>query len=129
MALTPTKLATSWDSAPDGKSITFHLRQGVKFQDGTDFNADAVKYNLTQLLSVKPELKPITSIDVVDNYTVRLNLSAYSNTLLYQLAWVDGLMESPTALQSHDATYMSTHLVGTGPFELINFTQGYFRGI
>jgi peptide/nickel transport system substrate-binding protein len=123
VGLVPTKLATSWDVAPDGKSVIFHLRHGVKFQDGTDFNAEAVKYNLTQLLTVKPELKPITSIDIVDNYTVKLNLSSYSNALLYQMAWVDGLMESPTALQSHESDYFSTHMVGTGPFELVNFIK------
>ena len=62
----PTKLATSWDIARDGKALTFHLRKGVKFHDGTDFNAEAVKWNLEQILKSKAELKIITSIDVLD---------------------------------------------------------------
>ncbi len=57
------ELATSWDVAPDGKSITFKLRQGVKFHDGTDFNADAVKFNYDPLLPPKsPILAGISSI-------------------------------------------------------------------
>lgn len=40
------RLAESWDIAADGKSITFHLHKDIKFHDGTDFNAEAVKYNL-----------------------------------------------------------------------------------
>ena len=119
--LVPTKLATSWDIAPDGKSLTLHLRQGVKFQDGTDFNAAAVQYDLNQELGVRPELNSVTSVDVVDNYTVRLNLSSYSNTLLWQLGWVAGLMESPTALQTHDKSWFSKNMVGTGPFEFVSF--------
>jgi len=43
-------LAESWTVAPDGKSITFNLRKGIKFHDGTDFNAEAVKFNLQQVL-------------------------------------------------------------------------------
>jgi peptide/nickel transport system substrate-binding protein len=68
-------LAESWDIAADGTSVTFHLRKGVKFQDGTDFNAEAVKFNLT---SWKPgssgavALASVTSFDVIDQYTLKL---------------------------------------------------------
>jgi peptide/nickel transport system substrate-binding protein len=119
----PTKLATSWDIARDGKAITFHLRKGVKFHDGTDFNAEAVKWNLEQILKIKRELKIITSIDVLDGYTVKLNLSSYDNSLLYHLAWYDGVMISPASVQGRDAAYISTHLVSTGPFELASFSR------
>jgi ABC-type transport system substrate-binding protein len=119
----PTKLATSWDISPDSKSLTFHLRQGVKFHDGTEFNATAVKWNLDQLLKTRGTLQSITSIDVIDNTTVKLNLSYYDNALLNNLAWYDGLMESPTNAQGHDKAYLSSHLCGTGPFQLVSFTQ------
>ena len=42
------QLATSWNISEDGKTYTFHLREGVKFSDGTDFNADAVCFNLAR---------------------------------------------------------------------------------
>jgi peptide/nickel transport system substrate-binding protein len=119
----PTKLASSWDIAKDGKALTFHLRKGVKFHDGTDFNAKAVKWNLEQLLKSKAELKIITSVEVPDDYTVRLKLSEYDNSLLYHLTWYNGLMVSPASVQGRDSAYVSAHLVGTGPFELASFNR------
>ena len=81
------ELATSWETSADGKSITFKLRQGAKFHDGTDFNAQAVKSNFDALLPPNPVIiDGITSVDVVDPYTVRVNLSGFNNLILYQLA-------------------------------------------
>lgn len=117
------KLAISWEIAPDGKAITFKLRQGVKFHDGTEFNAAAVKWNMEQIVKSKSELKIITSIDALDTYTVKFNLSEYSNTLLHHLTWFDGLMVSPASYQGRDEAYTSTHLVGTGPFEFVSFSR------
>lgn len=119
----PTKLATYWEITPDGKAITFKLRQGVKFHDGTDFNAEAVKWNVEKIQSHRSEVKSITSIDVLDTYTVRFNLSEFSNSLLYQLAWYAGAMVSPASLEGRDEDYMNTHLIGTGPFELVSFQK------
>ena len=117
----PTKLATSWDLGADGKSLTLHLRKGVKFQDGTDFNATAAKFNLDKELGVRSEMISVKSVDVVDDYTVKLNLNNYSSTLIQQLGYVAGMMQSPAALQAHDKAWFSTHAVGTGPFELVSF--------
>ena len=79
-------LATDWQIAPDGSSITFHLRKGVKFQDGTDFNAEAVKYNLDLVMKERPgELIGVHSIDVVDEHTVRLNLDFFANNIWSRL--------------------------------------------
>ena len=121
----PTKLATSWDIAQDGTSITFHLRQGVKFQDGTTFDATAAKYNLDQLIGVRAEMASVNSTTIVDNNTIRINLNTYDSTLLYQLSYICGFMESPTALQAHatDKAWLSTNAVGTGPFILTSWTR------
>jgi peptide/nickel transport system substrate-binding protein len=117
-------LATSWKVGPDSKSMTFTLRQGVKFQDGTDFNADAVKYNLDlQIQGKRPELELVTSVDVVDNYTVRLNMSQYSSALLYDLAHYAGLIVSPASIQKNGADWAMNNVVGTGPFKLSNFKR------
>jgi ABC-type transport system substrate-binding protein len=113
-------LALSWDISKDGKTITFKLRQGVTFHDGTPFNAQAVKANLDNLIPPNPTMLPgIASVDVVDDYTVRLNLPEYNNLILYHFAanaatW----MYSPEALKKNGADWATTHPVGTGPFML-----------
>jgi peptide/nickel transport system substrate-binding protein len=118
-------LAESWDVAADGKSITFNLRKGIKFHDGTDFNAEAVKYNLEQNRINSLELASVTSIDIIDDYTVRVNLKEFQNSLLYYLTYEKGLIVSPTALKEHegDEEWLATHLVGTGPFKLVSFER------
>lgn len=72
-------LATSWRVEEDGKVYVFNLRQGVKFHDGTDFNAEAVKFNLDRYRSApgsrrSGELSLITNVQVVNPYTVRVTL-------------------------------------------------------
>ena len=115
-------LAESWIISPDLKSITFKLRRGVKFHDGTDFNAEAAKYNLDRYrTSPLPDLKSVTSIDIVDTYTLRLNLSSWDNLLLGNLAQRAGFIISPTAAKAHDKDWLATHPVGTGPFKLVHF--------
>ena len=117
-------LATSWKYSPDMKSLTFTLRQGVKFHDNTDFNAAAVKANLDACKAVKRgELASVSSVDVVDNYTVRLNLSKFDAYLLSNLAEYVGVMISPAALAKGE-DFCRTHPVGTGPFKLVSFESG-----
>jgi len=72
------QLATSWDVDDVANTITFHLREGVKFHDGTDFNADAVKWNLEMFKNgEKKDLEDIESIDVdaADPYTIVLHMT------------------------------------------------------
>jgi ABC-type transport system substrate-binding protein len=118
-------LADSWDIAPDGKSITFRLHPGIKFHDGTDFNADAVKYNLEQMVAGgirgTAVLKNITSYSILDPMTIRFNLAQFDATLLIRLAETGiGQMGSPTALKKPTTsdTQAFDHMVGTGPFLL-----------
>ena len=119
------ELATSWEIAPDGKSITFKLRQGVKFHDGTDFNADAVKFNYTEYLPPKPSIiSGVSSLDVVDPYTIRLNIPAYSNLIMYQLATdIRLVIASPTAIKKNGADWATVNPVGTGPFKLKQYER------
>jgi ABC-type transport system substrate-binding protein len=97
-------LAESADISSDGKTITLHLLKGVKFQDGTDFNAAAVKFNLEKVLAANSAasgiLKLVTSYDIVDDNTLRINLSKYDARLLLTLAeTANGQIASPTAYQ------------------------------
>jgi peptide/nickel transport system substrate-binding protein len=112
------QLATSWDVDATAKTITFHLRQGVKFHDGTDFNAEAVKWNLEKYMSgAKKDLQDINTIDVVDPYTVRLNMSKMDCDFIQSLSYTcAGKMISPTAYDTMGEEVIKMHPVGTGPF-------------
>jgi peptide/nickel transport system substrate-binding protein len=122
-------LAESWTIAPDKKSITFNLRKGVKFHDGTDFNAEAVKYNLEQVKVSKiagaDVLKKITSYDILDPYTIRLNLSSFDYTLLLRMGQsILGMMASPTAMEKGKTP--EERCVGTGPFKFDSWARDDF---
>jgi peptide/nickel transport system substrate-binding protein len=119
--LTPA-LATSWDEDPANKTLTAHLRKGVKFHDNTDFNADAVKWNWQTMIDGHKASKNLKSVDVIDDYTVRFSLTDYPyNTVIDMLNGV--LMYSPTASKTHDKNWTFTHAVGTGPFMVTDFQQ------
>jgi peptide/nickel transport system substrate-binding protein len=115
-------LATSWDIDTTAKTITFHLRKGVKFHDGTDFNAQAVKFNWDAQIEAKSSIAQYwESIDVIDDYTVRVNLIEYFNTMLdsFQSAFI----VSPTAYEKNGIEWMRNNMVGTGPFKLIDYKR------
>lgn len=117
-------LAESWKVAPDKSSVTFKLRKGVKFHDGTDFNAEAAKFNLDALKAGKaPGSQDWSSIDVVDAYTVRINLTAYTNIFYSRLASMSGAMVSPTAFKTKGLEWVRWNPVGTGPFEFVSFDR------
>ncbi len=122
-------LVKSWKYSSDLKSLTFKLREGVKFHDGSDFNATVVKMNLEERKSgiVGKRLKDIVSIDVIDEHTVRLNLARYKNWLLYQLADYNGLMVSPKSIEKAKTKdgkkWAARNPVGTGPFKFVKFER------
>jgi peptide/nickel transport system substrate-binding protein len=111
-------LATSWKVAPDGKSVTLGLRKGVKFHDGSDFNAAVCKWNLDlQMTYKKSDTKTWTSIDVIDDYTIRINLTEYTNTLWSGLGKATiTFMMSKAAYDKNGLEWMKENPVGTGPF-------------
>ena len=121
-------LATSWET-PDQKTMLFHLRKGVKFHDGTDFNADAVKFNIERILDPKGTATPkasfsvIESVEVVDPYTVKFHLKRPWGAGLSMLADRGGAMNSPTAVKKLGKKY-GFNPVGTGPFKLVDYRAG-----
>ncbi len=126
-------LATGWDVSPDGKTITLTLRKGIKFHDGTPFNAEAVKYNIEAVAAANlmgtAFLTNVTSIEVPDEYTVRINLEEVDSTFLLRIAQgAIGLMASPTAM-AKEATaenMAELHCVGTGPFVFDSWQRDNF---
>lgn len=118
-------LAESWDIAEDGTSITFTLRDDVLFHDGTQFDAEALKWNMEKWMeNHQAGSGSWTSIEVVDTYTLKLNLNGYQSTVL------SGLTEdylgpiSPTAYEANGEEWAQLNPVGTGPFKLTSLDVG-----
>jgi ABC-type transport system substrate-binding protein len=121
-ALQP-NLVTEWKLGPGNKSLTLTIRKNVRFHDGTPLNAEAVKWNILNKQAAKlGDYEGVTSVDVVDDVTVRLNIDSYRNTLLPSLWFIAGLMQSPTAYQKDGKTNAQFHPVGTGPFKFVSYS-------
>ncbi|MBV8536879.1 MAG: ABC transporter substrate-binding protein [Alphaproteobacteria bacterium] len=117
------QLATSWEWSADNKALTMTLRQGVTFQDGEPFNAEAVKFNIERHKTMqgstrKAELSLVSGVGVVDPYTVRIDLSAPFVPLLATLADRAGMMVSPRAAQAEGDKF-GAHPVCSGPFKFV----------
>ncbi len=121
-------LVQSWEISTDGKTLTWHLKQGVKFHDGTDFDAAAVKYNLEEQAKTptgKAPLSKIVEINAIEKYTVQVKLSVFDAALMsYTLAGYLGYIASPTAMQKPATPEtIGLHMVGTGPFKFAEFQR------
>jgi peptide/nickel transport system substrate-binding protein len=119
-------LATDWTIAPDGKSITLKLRKGVKFHDGTDFNAQAAKWNMDRFYETFKTSSPTNQwngIDVVDDYTIKLNLKSFMNTVINGLDGSAGMMISPSAFKKNGADWAKTNSCGTGSYMFKSFSR------
>ena len=117
------QLATSWEWSSDNKALTMKLRPGVTFHDGEKLDAAAVKFNLERHKTMagsnrRGELAPVSSVDVVDDATVRINLSAPFSPLLAALADRAGMMVSPKAAQAAGEKF-GARPVCSGPFRFV----------
>ncbi len=124
-------LATSWKVSDAGKTYTFHLRPGVKFSDGTPFNADAVKFNLERIQKLKLgpflQVKPIQRVEVVDDATIRFVLEKPFTPFLRGLALVR--MISPTAVRANAGEdfarkWLVDNTAGTGAWQAVSWAHG-----
>jgi peptide/nickel transport system substrate-binding protein len=117
------QLATAYEWSADSKALTLKLRPGVTFHDGEKFDAAAVKFNIERHKTMagsnrRGELAPVSTVDVVDASTVRLNLSAPFSPLLAALADRAGMMVSPKAAMAGGANF-GTKPVCSGPFKFV----------
>lgn len=123
-------LAERWDMSDDGLVYTFYLRRGVKFHDGTPFDAEAVRFNLERITSpdlasqkARFMLGPYLRTEVVDGHTVRMFLSEPFAPFLDALSQVYLGMASPAAVERWGEEYQ-LHQVGTGPFIFAEYAPG-----
>src|SRR5437867_11352600 len=121
-------LAESWQQ-PDPKTLIFKLRRGVKFHDGTDFNAEAARFNFTRMKTEpksvrKGEVASIDSVEVVDPYTIKVNLRRPDAALLATLTDRAGMMVSPKIIQERGPELeRNAKGAGTGPFQFAEWVK------
>lgn len=121
-------LAESWTISDDGKTYTFKLRQGVKFHDGSEFNAEAVKFNFDRMLKEDHPFhdtgpfplsfffSAVEEVSVVDASTVAFKLNAPYAPFLSNLAYPTGLIVSPEAVKKYGKDF-GRHPSGTGAYK------------
>ncbi len=120
-------LAESYTASNDGLTYTIKLKQGIKFQDGTDFNAEAVKVNFDRVTDPANKLKRyglysiIAKTEAVDDYTARITLKEPFSAFINDLAHPSGVMISPAALKQWGSKDIAFHPVGTGPFKFVEW--------
>ena len=121
-------LATSWE-IPDPKTMVFHLRKGVKFHDGTDFNGEAIKFNIERMLAPDSTATPkasfsvVEKVEVVNPHLVKFHLKRPWGAGLGMIADRGGAVNSPTAIKKHGKQY-GFNPVGTGPFKFVEYVSG-----
>lgn len=133
------ELAKSWDISKDGLKYTFKLEKGVKFQDGTDFNADAVVKNFERWVNGDAAKFPyyasmfggfkndpgqvIKEVKALDDSTVEFTLKRPQAPFLKNLAMSPFAISSPAAIDKYGDKY-GEHPVGTGPFKFKEWKRG-----
>lgn len=128
-------LAEKWDISSDGKVFTFYLRKGVKFHDGTDFNADAVVFSFERQRDPNHPFhkygeweywswcfNEIEKVEKVDDYTVKITLSEEFAPFLTTMAMFTVYIVSPKNHEKWGAE-ASSHPVGTGPFKFVEWVK------
>ncbi len=118
-------LAKRWDISDNGLSYTFHLQSGVKFHDGTDMDAEDVKFSLDRARGEKSAnaqkalFAGISSVDVIGPQTVKVTLTQPNGGFLFNMAWGDAVIVAPESIET-----IKTKPVGTGPFVFSSWVKG-----
>jgi peptide/nickel transport system substrate-binding protein len=112
-------LAENWDVSEDGKDYTFFLRQDVKFSDGTDFTADSV-VNSAQYWDYESFSTPLTNVEKIDDYTVKLSFQENCYPVLVELSYPRPYRIA--AESSFDADGNFVEMIGTGEWMIESYT-------
>lgn len=128
------KLATEYSVSPDGLVYTFKLRSGVKFHDGTDFDANAVKVTFDRVSNPENKLARYTQFnrvaktEVVDPQTVRITLKEPFSAFINAMAHPSAMIISPAALQKYGKE-IGQNPVGTGPFKFVEWKPSEYMKV
>ncbi|MBI2371675.1 MAG: ABC transporter substrate-binding protein [Deltaproteobacteria bacterium] len=125
-------LATSWRISPDGRTYTFSLRRGVRFSDGTPFDAQAMKFSVERLMTLKKGpyvyAKMIRRVETPDSHTIVFHLDKPYSAFLRGLRLVFAV--SPKAVKEHEVRgdsaqgWLNEHSAGTGPYKVVEWKRG-----
>ena len=111
-------LCESFEADADALTLTVKLKEGIKFHDGTDFNAEAVKWNWEAFTAQgRTEIGAIKSIECPDDNTVVAHLALWDNTIPDNALWLAGFMYSPAYAKENGEDKANVNPVGTGPFK------------
>ncbi|WP_165971941.1 glutathione ABC transporter substrate-binding protein [Paenibacillus piri] len=124
------QLATEWTTAPNGKKITFKLREGAKFQDGTPVNAEAVKFTFDRVINKENKLNRyslyaefIDKVNVDSEYQISFDLKFPFGPALITFAHTNGGIHSPKNVKEKGKD-VGKSPVGSGPYKLKNWIPG-----
>ena len=121
-------LATAWTVSEDGMTWTFKLREGVKFHDGTDFNADAVKFTVERNKTLNQcsafIFNAVESIETPDPYTVVFHLSEPAPMDATLASVFNAWITSPSAQDKDTSWYTAGNDAGTGPYRIAQYEPG-----
>jgi peptide/nickel transport system substrate-binding protein len=121
-------LAEKWDISADGTEYTFYLRKNVKWQDGQDFTANDVKFSIDYYNKYPPvsgaDLSSLSSVEVINNYTIKMRLSQPMAPFIYQLYSLKIIPEHIWKSVTDPNKYSAPEaVIGTGPYKLAEYSK------
>ncbi|MGM0603018.1 MAG: ABC transporter substrate-binding protein [Bacillota bacterium] len=123
-------LATYWETSEDGTEWTYQIREGVKFHDGSELNAEVVKASFDRLLNPDNGLSTrsrfagvVESVEVINDYTVRFNLGKPYPAFHHLTSMHSGAIMSPKAMEKGNE-FLARNVVGTGPYKFVEWVSG-----
>ena len=125
------RLATALPTVTDeGKVYTIPIRKGVKFHDGTKFDAHAAAYSINRILDpanksyVLKKYKLVEKVEATDDYTLKITLKTPDNAFIVKLQSRDVIAVSKAAVEKYGKDFGTKAFVSTGPFKLVEWLQG-----
>lgn len=117
-------LATEWDIDTEALTITFTLREGVKFHDGSDFNGEVAAWNLMMAREANVLNPAVVNVEATGEYEIVVYLDKWANSIMAGFASHSFSMISKESFEKNGIEWARENPVGTGPFKLEKYTHG-----